>query len=58
MSMTAASAPSVLALYDAGIVQGTTTLAGEVKFYGVNSITRAQIALIIYRMNAYTAAKS
>lgn len=57
MSMTAASAPSVLALYDAGIVQGTTTLAGEVKFYGVNSINRAQIALIIYRMNAYTADK-
>lgn len=58
MSMTAASAGSVLSLYDAGIIQGTTTATGEVKFYGVNSITRAQLCLIIYRMNAYRAAKA
>ena len=58
MSLTATSAPSVLALYDAGIIQGTTTLTGEVKYYGVNSITRAQIALIVYRMNAYAAART
>ena len=56
--MTAASAGSVLALYDAGIIQGTTIATGEVKYYGVNSITRSQLCMIIYRMNAYRAART
>ena len=46
------------ALYDAGIIQGTTIATGEVKFYGVNSITRAQLCMIIYRMNAYRSART
>ena len=58
MAMTAASAGSVLALYDAGIIQGTTIATGEVKYYGVNSITRSQLCMIIYRMNAYRAART
>ena len=58
MAMTVTSAGAVLALYDAGIIQGTTIATGEVKFYGVNSITRAQLCMIIYRMNAYRAART
>ena len=58
MAMTVTSAGAVLALYDAGIIQGTTIATGEVKFYGVNSITRAQLCMIIYRMNAYRSART
>jgi len=57
MSMTVSSAPYVLALYDASIVNGTADAKGNVNFYGVNSIRRCEMAAIIYRMNTYKAAQ-
>ena len=51
MAMTVSSAPYVLALYEAGIVEGTTLSNGTVKFYGINSITRAEMATIVWRIN-------
>lgn len=53
MAMTVSSAPYVLALYEAQIVEGTTQTNGTVKFYGVNSITRAEMATIVWRINNY-----
>ena len=57
MSMTVTSAPYVLALYDAAIVNGTADSKGAVNYYGVNSIRRSEMAVIIYRMNTYRAAQ-
>lgn len=53
MAMTVTSAPYVLALYEAKIVEGTTQTNGTVKYYGVNSITRAEMATIVWRINNY-----
>ena len=53
MAMTVSSAPSVLALYEAGIVEGTKRSDGTVRFYGVNSITRSEMATIVWRINNY-----
>lgn len=54
MTTTVSSAPYVLALYEAKIVEGTTQSNGTVKFYGVNSITRAEMATIVWRINNYS----
>lgn len=57
MSMTVTSAPYVLSLVDAGIVNGTADSTGAVNYYGVNSIRRCEMAVIIYRMNTYRSAQ-
>jgi hypothetical protein len=54
LSMDDEAAPYILALYEAGIVEGTT-VGTEVKYYGVNSIRRQEIATVIWRINNYTA---
>jgi hypothetical protein len=54
LDMTDASAPYILALYEAGIVEGTQ-VGDSVYYYGVNSIRRREIATIIWRINSYSA---
>lgn len=54
MAMDHASAPYVLALYEAGIVEGSTRNDGALVYYGVNSIRRSEIAAIIWRINNYS----
>ena len=44
-----------LALYEAGIVEGSVLSDGRVMYYGVNSIRRSEIATIIWRINNYYA---
>ncbi|MBR2894263.1 MAG: S-layer homology domain-containing protein [Oscillospiraceae bacterium] len=46
-------APYIFALYDAGIVMGDNS-SGSAKYYGVNSITRAEMAVIVWRINNYS----
>ena len=46
-------APYIFALYDAGIVMGDNS-SGNAKYYGVNSITRAEMAVIVWRINNYS----
>lgn len=58
MAMTVSSAPYVLSLYDAKIVAGSTNSKGEVMYYGVNSIRRSEMAVIIQRMYNYAEAKT
>lgn len=43
----------VLALNKAGIIQGTTEASGTTYFYGTQSLTRAQICLIVERVMNY-----
>ena len=43
----------IFSLYEAGIVGGTHLSDGSVRYYGVNSITRAEIATIIWRIYNY-----
>lgn len=43
----------ILALYEAGIVEGTTESDGRTYFYPQNSITRAEISTIIWRVLSY-----
>lgn len=45
---------NILALYGAGIVEGTTENDGKTYFYPQNSITRAEISTIIWRVLSYT----
>lgn len=52
MTMTSTYAPYVLALYEAKIVEGSQ-VNGQVKFYGVNSIRRSEMATIVWRINGY-----
>lgn len=47
------AAPYVMALYEAKILEGTTLSNGKVVYYGVNSITRSQMAAIVWRINNY-----
>ena len=54
MAMDHASAPYVLALYEAGIVEGSNRNDGALVYYGVNSIRRSEIAAIIWRINNYS----
>lgn len=42
----------IFSLYDAGIVIGDST-SGTARFYGVNSIRRSEMAVIVWRMNNY-----
>lgn len=58
MSMSVSSAPYVLSLYDAKIVGGSTNSKGEVVYYGVNSIRRSEMAVIIQRMYNHAEAKA
>lgn len=53
MAMSHASASYVLAMYEAGIVEGTTQSNGQVVYYGVNAIRRSEIATIIQRIYNY-----
>ena len=53
MEMSNGYAPYVLALYEAKIVEGSP-VNGELKYYGVNSIRRSEVAAIIWRINNYT----
>ena len=53
MSMKVHAAPYVLALVEAGILNGTTQSNGTVKYYGVNSIRRSEMSAIIWRINNY-----
>lgn len=53
MTMDVSSAPYVLSLLDAKIIQGTTRSDGTVVFYGVNALRRSEIAVIVYNMTAY-----
>lgn len=52
MTMSVSYAPYVLALYEAKIVEGSA-VNGQVKFYGVNSIRRSEMATIVWRINNY-----
>jgi hypothetical protein len=54
LSMSDDAAPYVLALYEAGIVEGTV-VGDSVNYYGVNSIRRKEIATVIWRINNYSA---
>lgn len=45
-------APYIFSLYDAGIVQGDAT-SGTARYYGINSIRRSEMAVIVQRMNNY-----
>lgn len=56
MAMSHASASYVLAMYEAGIVEGTTQSNGQVVYYGVNAIRRSEIATIIQRIYNYKSA--
>lgn len=42
----------IFSLYDAGIITGDST-SGTARFYGVNSIRRSEMAVIVWRMNNY-----
>ena len=53
MAMSHASASYVLAMYEAGIVEGTTQSNGQVVYYGVNAIRRSEIATIVQRIYNY-----
>lgn len=53
MTMEVSSAPYVLALVDAKIVQGTTLSNGNVVYYGVNAFRRSEVAVVVYNMMAY-----
>ena len=46
------SAPYVVALYQAGIVNGTTE-NGKVNFKGTYAIRRCEMSVIIWRINNY-----
>ena len=56
MTMEVSSAPYVLALVDAKIVQGTTLSNGNVVYYGVNAFRRSEVAVVVYNMMAYRSA--
>lgn len=53
VSMSDSYAPYILSLYEAKIINGTTLSNGQVKYYGVNSIKRSEIAAIIWRIYNY-----
>ena len=46
-------APYIFSLYDAGIITGTELANGTTVYYGVNAITRAEMAVIVWRINNY-----
>lgn len=48
-------APYILALYDAGIVNGSKNEAGDFVFKGTEKITRAEMATIVWRIYNYEA---
>ena len=52
--MGSAYAPYILPLSDAGIVVGSPQTDGTYKYYGINSIRRSEMAVIIWRMNNYS----
>lgn len=45
-------APYIFALYEAKIVQGDAS-GGTARYYGINSIRRSEMAVIVYRINNY-----
>ncbi len=45
---------AILALYQAGIIEGSFTSTGLRYFYPSNSITRAEVSAIIWRINNYS----
>lgn len=47
-------APYIFSLYDAGIITGTELSNGTTVYYGVNAITRAEMAVIVWRINNYS----
>lgn len=47
-------APYIFSLYDAGIVTGTELSNGTTVYYGVNAITRAEMSVIVWRINNYS----
>ncbi len=51
--MSSVYAPYILSLYEAGIITGSTNKNGDTVYYGVNSITRAEMAVIVWRINNY-----
>lgn len=53
MKMSDRSAPYVMALVEAGILNGTKQPNGTLKYYGVNSIRRSEMSAIIWRINNY-----
>ena len=46
-------APYIFSLYDAGIITGTELSNGTTVYYGVNAITRAEMSVIVWRINNY-----
>ena len=58
MTMDVSSAPYVLSLLDAKIIQGTTLNNGTVVFYGINALRRSEIAVIVYNMTVYRSSVS
>jgi len=54
VEMDSAYAAYILPLYDAKIVVGSPQADGTYKYYGVNSIRRSEMAVIIWRMNNYS----
>ena len=53
MAASEASAPYVMALYTAGIVNGSKDEAGKVNFKGTFAIRRCEMSVIIWRINNY-----
>lgn len=53
MTTSVSSAPYVMALYNIGVIGGSTNKNGETVYYGVNAITRSEFAAIIWRMQNY-----
>lgn len=53
MAVNEASAPYVMALYTAGIVNGSKDETGKVNFKGTYAIRRSEMSVIIWRINNY-----
>ena len=53
MAVSEASAPYVMALYTAGIVNGSKDETGKVNFKGTYAIRRSEMSVIIWRINNY-----
>lgn len=49
---------AVLALYDAGILQGSKDSSGRILFHPQDSITRAEISAVVWRIEDYTEKQS
>lgn len=46
-------APYVFSLYEAGIITGSVDKNGNTVYYGINSITRAEMSVIVWRIMNY-----